>query len=123
MTIKNYNEILVLGLGGGSVIETLREDFNYQKNITIDNATLSHSQYVKTKKQHILLLILCKWLFLSLDKHILKNRQVAMKGEGTNLLDIGDFIHSVLSKGSVIVLFNFHIASHLFLNFPIVVYQ
>jgi predicted membrane-bound spermidine synthase len=34
LDLKNYNEILVLGLGGGSVIETLREDFNYQKNIT-----------------------------------------------------------------------------------------
>jgi predicted membrane-bound spermidine synthase len=32
--LKNCNEILVLGLGGGSVIETLRKDFNYQNNIT-----------------------------------------------------------------------------------------
>ena len=28
------NEILLLGLGGGSVLETLWNDFNYQKNIT-----------------------------------------------------------------------------------------
>ena len=32
--LKPINSILLLGLGGGSVIETLREDFNYQKHIT-----------------------------------------------------------------------------------------
>lgn len=32
--LKNCDEILLLGLGGGSVIETLRKDFNFQKNIT-----------------------------------------------------------------------------------------
>ncbi len=32
--LKNMNSILLLGLGGGSVIETLRQDFNYQKQIT-----------------------------------------------------------------------------------------
>ena len=112
----NYKERL------SSKLEICSHYRYFQKNITINNTTLSHSQYAKTKKQHIMLLILCKWLFLSLDKHILKNRQIAMKGESTNLLDIGDFIHSLLFKGSVIVLFNFHIASHLFLNFPIVVY-
>lgn len=32
--LKNTNSILLLGLGGGSVIETLRQDFNYQKQIT-----------------------------------------------------------------------------------------
>lgn len=32
--LKNTNSILLLGLGGGSVIETLRKDFNYQKQIT-----------------------------------------------------------------------------------------
>ncbi|MCB0382726.1 MAG: fused MFS/spermidine synthase [Psychroserpens sp.] len=32
--LKQINSILLLGLGGGSVIETLRQDFNYQKQIT-----------------------------------------------------------------------------------------
>lgn len=32
--LNRINSILLLGLGGGSVIETLREDFNYQKQIT-----------------------------------------------------------------------------------------
>lgn len=32
--LKHTNSILLLGLGGGSVIETLRQDFNYQKHIT-----------------------------------------------------------------------------------------
>jgi len=32
--LKNTNSILLLGLGGGSVIETLRQDFYYQKQIT-----------------------------------------------------------------------------------------
>ena len=112
----NYKERL------SSKLEICSHYRYFQINTTIDNATLSHSQYAKTKKQHIMLLILCKWLFLSLDKHILKNRQVAMNGQGTNFLDIGDFIHNLFPKGSVIALFNFHIASHLFLNLPIVVY-
>jgi len=32
--LKHMNSVLLLGLGGGSVIETLRQDFNYQKQIT-----------------------------------------------------------------------------------------
>ncbi len=32
--LKHINSVLLLGLGGGSVIETLRQDFNYQKQIT-----------------------------------------------------------------------------------------
>ena len=32
--LKHTQSILLLGLGGGSVIQTLREDFNYQKHIT-----------------------------------------------------------------------------------------
>lgn len=32
--LKRINSILLLGLGGGSVIETLRQDFNYQKQVT-----------------------------------------------------------------------------------------
>ena len=32
--LTNTKEVLILGLGGGSVIETLRKDFNYKKNIT-----------------------------------------------------------------------------------------
>ncbi len=31
--LKHMNSILLLGLGGGSVIETLRQDFNYQKQL------------------------------------------------------------------------------------------
>ncbi|MBN2869155.1 MAG: fused MFS/spermidine synthase [Flavobacteriaceae bacterium] len=31
--LKNIKNILVLGLGGGSVIETLRKDFNFKKQI------------------------------------------------------------------------------------------
>jgi hypothetical protein len=34
INLKKVNSILVLGLGGGGVIETLRKDFNYQKKIT-----------------------------------------------------------------------------------------
>lgn len=34
LDLKNVNSILVLGLGGGSVIETLKTDFNYQNQIT-----------------------------------------------------------------------------------------
>jgi hypothetical protein len=77
----NYKERL------SSKLEICSHYRYFQINTTIDNATLSHSQYVKTKKQHVMLLILCKWLFLSLDKHILKNRQVAMNGQGTNFLE------------------------------------
>lgn len=32
--LKHVNSILLLGLGGGSVIQTLREDFKYKKHIT-----------------------------------------------------------------------------------------
>jgi spermidine synthase len=32
--LNQINSILLLGLGGGSVIETLRQDFNYHKQIT-----------------------------------------------------------------------------------------
>jgi spermidine synthase len=32
--LKHTQSILLLGLGGGSVIQTLRKDFNYQKHIT-----------------------------------------------------------------------------------------
>ncbi|MEO8933135.1 MAG: fused MFS/spermidine synthase [Xanthomarina sp.] len=32
--LSKVQSVLLLGLGGGSVIETLRKDFNYQKNIT-----------------------------------------------------------------------------------------
>tara|TARA_B100000809_G_C15033446_1_gene492849 strand:- start:384 stop:1052 length:669 start_codon:yes stop_codon:yes gene_type:complete len=32
--LKKVNSILLLGLGGGSVIQTLRDDFKYQKHIT-----------------------------------------------------------------------------------------
>lgn len=34
INLKKVNSILLLGLGGGSVIKTLRDDFNYQKHIT-----------------------------------------------------------------------------------------
>lgn len=34
MDLKKVNSVLLLGLGGGSVIETLRQDFDYQKTIT-----------------------------------------------------------------------------------------
>jgi len=34
INLKNTRSILVLGLGGGSVIETLRNDFNYNNHIT-----------------------------------------------------------------------------------------
>jgi spermidine synthase len=32
--LTSCNDILVLGLGGGSIIETLRKDFQYEKHIT-----------------------------------------------------------------------------------------
>lgn len=32
--LSKINSVLLLGLGGGSVIETLRKDFDYQKHIT-----------------------------------------------------------------------------------------
>jgi hypothetical protein len=47
---------------------------------------------------------------------------VIIHKNATHFLDIGDFIHSLFSKGSVIVLFNFKIVSHLLVNFAIVVY-
>lgn len=34
INLKKVNSVLLLGLGGGSVIQTLRDDFNYQKHIT-----------------------------------------------------------------------------------------
>ncbi|EGV42859.1 methyltransferase domain-containing protein [Bizionia argentinensis JUB59] len=34
LNLKNVNSILVLGLGGGSVIQTLRNDFKYKNRIT-----------------------------------------------------------------------------------------
>ncbi len=33
VNLSKVNSVLVLGMGGGSVIETLREDFNYTKHI------------------------------------------------------------------------------------------
>ncbi|WP_231373960.1 spermidine synthase [Aureivirga marina] len=34
ISLKNYNSILILGMGGGSVIQTLRNDFHFKKKIT-----------------------------------------------------------------------------------------
>ncbi len=34
INLQHCNEVLVLGLGGGSVIETLQNDFNYKGHIT-----------------------------------------------------------------------------------------
>ena len=34
INLQKVDSILVLGLGGGSVIETLRKEFNYQKKVT-----------------------------------------------------------------------------------------
>ncbi len=34
INLKPVSSVLILGLGGGSVIETLRKDFKYQKHIT-----------------------------------------------------------------------------------------
>lgn len=34
INLKKVNSVLLLGLGGGSVVETLRRDFNYLKPIT-----------------------------------------------------------------------------------------
>jgi spermidine synthase len=34
VNLKKVNSVLLLGLGGGSVIQTLRDDFKYQKHIT-----------------------------------------------------------------------------------------
>jgi len=34
INLKNVNSVLLLGMGGGSVIQTLREDFNFNNKIT-----------------------------------------------------------------------------------------
>ena len=34
VSLNNINSVLLLGLGGGSVIQTLREDFHYRQHIT-----------------------------------------------------------------------------------------
>ncbi len=43
INLKKVNSVLLLGLGGGSVVETLRKDFNYSKSILavdIDSAVI-----------------------------------------------------------------------------------
>lgn len=93
--LKHINSILLLGLGGGSVIETLREDFNYQKHITaididpviIDIAKTEYQlennsnttiicedalQFVKTKSSQFDLIIIDLFIDIAVPKPFLE---------------------------------------------------
>jgi len=57
-SLKKVNSILVLGMGGGSVIKTLRTDFNYNKLITaveIDPVVIeiANSEFDITENKHL----------------------------------------------------------------------
>ncbi|WP_439151085.1 spermidine synthase [Winogradskyella sp.] len=47
--LKKVNSVLVLGMGGGSVIETLRKDFNFQQKITAVEIDASIIEIAKTE--------------------------------------------------------------------------
>lgn len=47
--LKKVNSVLILGMGGGSVIETLRKDFNFQKKITAVEIDDSIIEIAKTE--------------------------------------------------------------------------
>lgn len=51
INLNHMNSVLLLGLGGGSVIETLRKDFNYQKQITAVDIDPVIIQIAKTEYQ------------------------------------------------------------------------
>lgn len=60
--LTKVNSILLLGLGGGSVIQTLREDFKYAKPITavdIDQKVIEISKIEFDLKENDLLKIVC----------------------------------------------------------------
>lgn len=62
INITKVNSVLLLGLGGGSVIETLRQDFSYYKNITavdIDPAIIEIAKNEFQLKEDEYLKIVC----------------------------------------------------------------
>lgn len=60
--LQKVNSILLLGLGGGSVVETLRKDFNYSKSIVaidIDSAVIEIAKNEFNLKEDDHLEIIC----------------------------------------------------------------
>ena len=60
--LKKVNSVLLLGLGGGSVVETLRKDFNYSKSILavdIDSAVIEIAKNEFNHKADAHLEIIC----------------------------------------------------------------
>ena len=60
--LKKVNSVLLLGLGGGSVVETLRQDFNYSKSIIavdIDSAVIEIAKNEFELKEDENLEIIC----------------------------------------------------------------
>ena len=72
--LKTVENILVLGLGGGSVIETLRKDFNYKKQIygvDIDPVIIDLAKEEFSLKTDKNLKIICQDAVQFLDETIL----------------------------------------------------
>lgn len=93
--LKNIKSILLLGLGGGSVIETLRNDFSYSKQITavdIDPVIIEIAknefnlnsfdqleivcedalQFMKTNQRHFDLIIIDLFIDIEVPKPFMK---------------------------------------------------
>jgi spermidine synthase len=70
--LNHINSILLLGLGGGSVIETLRQDFNYQKQITAVDIDPIIIEIAKTEYQlenNSITSIICEDAFQFIEKN------------------------------------------------------
>ncbi|MBJ7882091.1 spermidine synthase [Gelidibacter salicanalis] len=72
INLKQVNSVLLLGLGGGSVVETLRNDFSYLKTITavdIDPTVIDLAKNEFNLKEDDQLQIICEDAFLFMQVH------------------------------------------------------
>jgi spermidine synthase len=72
INLDPVNSVLLLGLGGGSVIETLRNDFSYYKKITavdIDAAVIAIAKTEFNLKEDDQLKIICEDALLFMQKN------------------------------------------------------
>ncbi|GGG35233.1 spermidine synthase [Bizionia arctica] len=72
INLSKVNSVLLLGLGGGSVIETLRKDFKYQKHITaieIDQVIIDLAKDEFQLKAYEKLEIICDDAFHFVETH------------------------------------------------------
>lgn len=70
--LKQVNSVLLLGLGGGSVVETLRRDFSYRKAITavdIDPTVIDLAKNEFNLKEDDQLHIICDDAFVFMQAH------------------------------------------------------